>query len=187
MPNAISKVFAIILAALVMFYFVTYQNYKKQEDLAYIHTYQEVTKFVDSVRMKGYITPKMYEQFEVGLHQGNEVLFDIEIVHEQKKYQPVYTNGTAFQSATFTGKYQVQYDEYFKQQLFDVLYDESVPYNQRMYKLQKDDYFTVTVQNKTKFKSTMLLSMLTGGAAGTTDTTLYFPYGGMVLNEDWND
>ena len=68
-----------------------------------------------------------------------------------------------------------------------VLYDESVPYNQRMYKLQKDDYFTVTVQNKTKFKSTMLLSMLTGGPAGTTDTTLYFPYGGMVLNEDWND
>ena len=187
MPNAISKVFAIILAALVMFYFVTYQNYKKQEDLAYIHTYQEVTKFVDSVRMKGYITPKMYEQFELGLHQGNEILFDIEILHEQKKYQPVYTNGTAFQPATFTGKYQVQYDEYFKQQLFDVLYDESVPYNQRMYKLQKDDYFTVTVQNKTKFKSTMLLSMLTGGAAGTTDTTLYFPYGGMVLNEDWND
>ncbi|WP_079524018.1 hypothetical protein [Solibacillus isronensis] len=187
MPNAISKIFAVILAALVMFYFVTYQQYKKQEDLAYIHTYQEVTKFVDSIRLKGYITPKEWEEFELGLHQGSNVLYDIELVHEQKKYQPVYTNATAIEPAKFTGKYEVQYDEYFKEQLFEVLYDESVPYNQRMYKLQKDDYFTVTVQNKTKFQSTMLLSMLTGGKAGTNDTTIYFPYGGMILNEDWND
>ncbi|UZN01249.1 hypothetical protein OL548_34420 (plasmid) [Lysinibacillus sp. MHQ-1] len=83
MPNAVSKIFAIILMV-VLFYFATYQNYKKEEDLAYINTYNSVTEFVDNVRLKGFITPSMYEDFVNSLHTGNQVLFNVELEHQKK-------------------------------------------------------------------------------------------------------
>lgn len=184
MPNAVSYIFAVILSVLVMFYFVIYQNYEKQEDLAYINTYETVTNFVDNVRMKGFITPGMYEDFAEQLHTGNTVLFDIEMEHLKKVYTPIYTDPT--NPASFTGEYIVDYDGMYWEQITKVLYDESVPYNERMYKLENDDTFTVNVQNKTKFQSTMLLNFLTGGLGGGGDSPeIVFPYGGLVQNEDW--
>lgn len=186
MPNPISKIFAIILAALVMFYLPTYQNYKKQEDLTYVNTYKTVTEFVDNVRMKGFITPSMYEDFVQSLHTGTDVLFDIEIVHSQKVYTPIYTNPSDM--TTFTGEYQVDYQEYYWDQIKEPLFGESsVPYEDRIYKLQSGDYFDVYVENKTKFKSRMLLDFLTFNAGNHNDIVISFPYGGMVLNQDWTD
>lgn len=184
MGNTISKVFAIILAVLVMFMMPTYQNYKKHEDLAYLNTYKVVTNFTDSVRMKGYITPEMYKEFSLALHNGTNVLFDIEMEHQQKVYNPVYTDPTNPNS--FTGEYRVDYESFSAAQINKVLFESNEPYDKRMYKLQQDDYFYVTVRNKTKFKSTMMLDFLTANIAGN-DEVIYFPYGGLVLNEDWNE
>lgn len=185
MANPISKIFAIILAALVMFGVPTYQNYKKQEDLTYLNTYNVVTNFVDSVRMKGYITPEMYKEFSLAIHAGTDVLFDIEMEHRQKVYNPVYTDPT--DKSSFTGEYVVDYESYVETQINAILFESNrIPYEDRMYKLQEEDYFTVTVRNKTKFKSTMMLDFLTMSLGGN-DEVIYFPYGGLVLNEDWND
>lgn len=186
MVNPISKLFAVILSVLVMFYFITYQNYKKQEDLTYINTYKVVTEFVDNVRMKGYITPSMYEDFELALHTGTDVLFNIELTHSQKVYSPIYTDPT--DSNSFTGEYQVDYQEFYWEQIKQPLFlDESTPYEERIYKLQTGDYFEVYVENKTKFKSSMLLDFLTGSVGNDNDVLIPFPYGGMVLNQDWTE
>ncbi|MBQ0139978.1 MAG: hypothetical protein KBT36_11810 [Kurthia sp.] len=184
MPNPVSKIFAIILATLVMFMVPAYQNAKKQEDLTYLNTYKVVTNFTDSVRLKGYITPDMYNEFALSLHTGTNVLFDIKMEHKKKVYNPVYTDPNDL--TTFTGDYQVDYESYVETQINEVLFDSNVPYENRMYKLQKDDEFSVTVTNKTKFKSTMILDFLTANIAGN-DEVIYFPYGGIVLNEDWNE
>lgn len=183
MPNALAKIVAIVLTVLIM-YFSTYQIYKKERDLAYINTSQAVTEFVDNVRFKGYITPKMYEDFQSKLHSGSSVLFDVQIVHEQKVYVPEYTDPTDLNS--FTGKYSVTYEEYHWEQIKKVLY-EGTPTEIRMYKLQADDYFEVYVENKTKFKSSMLLDFITFSIGDFNQVEIVYPYGGMVHNQDWTD
>lgn len=183
MPNALSKVFAVILAVLVLYYVPTYQIYKKEEDLAYVNTYEVVTEFVDNVRMKGFITPQMYEDFQSKLHIGN-VLYDVQMVHQHKIYSPVYTNPGDLNS--FTGKYEVQYDEFYWEQIEPYLFGtaSSTDYKERKYKLENGDFFQVYVENKTKFKSTMLFDFLTGGLSSDA-VVISIPYGGMVLNEDY--
>ena len=185
MPNPIAKIFAVILITF-MLYYSFYQIYKKEEDLAYINTYQVVTEFVDNVRFKGFITPKMYEDFQAKLHTGSDVLYDVEMVHKHKVYVPEYTDPTNPNS--FTGKYLVTDDEFYWEQIKKVLYDNpSVPYEQRIYKLETDDYFEVYVENKTKFKSTMLFDFLTMNIGESNKVVISFPYGGMVHNQDWTD
>lgn len=183
MPNAISAIIGTILLVLVMFYVPAYQTFEKQEDITYHNAYQAVTEFVDNVRFKGYITPKMYEDFQEKLHLG-DVLFDVEIVHRHKIYTPVYIEPSNLNS--FTGEYIVDYDEYYWEQIEPKLFDESEgPYEERMYKLESGDYFEVYVENKTKFKSTMLFEFLTGNIGDDNRVEISIPYGGMVLNEDY--
>jgi len=166
-----------------MFYVPTYQNLEKQEDIAYLNTYQVVTDFVDNVRTKGYITPQMYEDFQQKLHVG-DVLYNVEMVHKHKYYHPVYTDPS--DPTTFTGKYVVDYDEYYWEQIKEQLYGKNAgPEEDRMYKLEEGDYFGVYVENKTKFKSTMLLEFLTGKIGDHDPVVISVPYGGMVLNEDY--
>lgn len=183
MPNAISKLFAVILAILVLYYVPTYQIYKKQEDLAYLNTYETVTAFVDNVRMKGYITPQMYEDFQKKLIIG-DVLYDVEMTHKHKLYVPVFSDPANPNS--FTGEYQVQYSEYYETQILDVLYgDPTKSIEQRTYKLENGDFFSLYVENKTKFKSTMILDFLTGAISKDNEVVVSVPYGGMILNEDY--
>lgn len=180
MPNPISKIFAVILGVLLMFYVPIYQSYQKQDDLIYQNVKQAVTQFVDNVRTKGYITPKMYEDFQNEISVGT-YLFRTDITHKQKVYTPVYTD-----TNTFTGEYTVDYDEYYWAQIEKFLFDKTnvIPKEDRMYKLQQGDFFSVHVENMTKTKSTMLFDFLTGGAGGN-DIVISVPYGGMVLNEDY--
>ncbi|WP_066298028.1 hypothetical protein [Bacillus sp. FJAT-29937] len=185
MPNPISKVVTVILAVLLLYYVPTYQSYQKQDDLAYQVAYQAVTKFVDNVRTKGYITPQMYEDFQRDLTVGSgSILYRTEIVHEKKIYTPVYTDPT--NPASFTNQYVVDFDEYYWEQIHPFLFDESspTPKEQRMYKLTAGDFFSVHVENMTKTKATMLFDFLTGGLGGN-DVVISIPYGGMVLNEDY--
>lgn len=166
-----------------MFYYPAYQTFEKEEDIAYLNTYQVVTEFVDNVRMKGYITPKMYEEFQQKLHIG-DVLYDVEMVHKHKYYHPVYSDPS--DPNTFTGEYVIEYDEYYWEQIKEQLFgDSTVPYEERMYRLEEGDYFGVHVKNKTKFKSTMLLDFLTGNIGDDNSERVSVPYGGMVLNEDY--
>lgn len=184
MPNFISKFFASLIALGVLFLFPTYQIYKKQEDLAYLNAYQTVTEFVDNVRTKGFITSQMVEDFQQQLHLG-DVLYDVEMVHKHKIYTPVYTNTSDLNS--YTGEYSVDYEEFFVTQIMDYLYGDSGkgPIESRKYKLEKDDYFEVYVENKTKFKSTMLFDYITLNASSDNAVVISIPYGGMVLNEDY--
>ena len=182
MPNPIIKIFAVFLAVLLLC-FAVYQSYQRQEDIAYENAKQAVHDFVDNVRMKGFITPKMYEDFQSKLSIG-DILYDIEIVHEKKVYTPVYTDPA--NPATFTNEYVVDYDEFYWKQISSFLYGEnlSTPIEERMYKLTAGDFFKVHVENKTKTKATMLFNFLTGSLGGN-DVSISITYGGMVLNEDY--
>ncbi|MDD1505229.1 hypothetical protein PVA17_21135 [Lysinibacillus sp. CNPSo 3705] len=184
MPNLLSKLFASLIAIGVLLLAPTYQVLKKQEDIAYLNVDQTVTNFVENVRMKGFITPKMVEDFQQQLQVGN-VLYDVEMVHKHKIYTPVYSNTSDLNS--YTGEYKVDYEDFYWTQIKDYLYGNNgngdIP--SRVYKLEQGDYFQVEVKNKTKFKSTMLFDYLTFNLASDNDVVIDIPKGGMVLNEDY--
>lgn len=183
MPNAISKLFAVLLLVVAIIFVPVYQSYQRQDDLAYQVAYQAVTDFVDNVRMKGYITPKMVEDFESNL-ELESYLYKTEFVHQKKVYTPIYTDPA--NPATFTGDYTVQFDEYYNEQIMPHLFDESntTPLQDRHYYLSVGDFFTVKVENMTRTRSSMLFDFLTGGFGGDS-VEIVIPYGGMVLNEDY--
>lgn len=63
MSNSVSKLFAAFLALLLMYVVPSAELARRQDDLSRMVVYQSATKFVDSVRTKGYITPTMYNDF----------------------------------------------------------------------------------------------------------------------------
>lgn len=184
MPNVLSKLFASLLVIGGLLLAPTYQVLKKEEDIASLNANQVVTNFVENVRMKGFITPQMVEDFQRQLQVGN-VLYDVEMVHKHKIYTPVYSDTSDLNS--YTGEYKVDYEDFHWTQIQEHLYGDNgngdIP--SRVYKLEQGDYFYVYVENKTKFKSTLLFDYLTFNLASDNDVVISIPKGGMVLNEDY--
>lgn len=181
MPNVIKAILVFILLVMVLFYVPTYDTYSKQEDLIRLNTRQAVTDFVDNVRYKGYITPKMYEDFQLKIGIA-DVIFDIDVEHQHKVYNPIYTDPA--DTNTFTGDYTVDYDSFYWDGISSKLYDVQLPIEDRTYKLEKGDYFKVTIENKSKLKSTILFGFLSN-SIDESSPEIYVNYGGMILNEDY--
>lgn len=183
MGNPLSKIVVFLVMIVAIIFVPVYQSYEKQDSLAYHQAFQSVTTFVDNVRHKGYITPQMYNDFQQSIEVGN-YLFDIELIHQEKVYSPIYTDPA--NANTFTGEYDVIYDEYYNPQIMKVLYPDN---NKRMddptriYKMHQGDTFKVQISNKATTKSALVRSFLTLGKVDE-ESFLEIPYGGMVLNED---
>lgn len=180
--NIFSKLVALfILVGMILF--TVYQSFEKQDELASQNASQVITKFVDNVRTKGYISPQMIEEFERDIEIGS-YMFKIEYEHERKVYTPIYTDPT--NPATFTGEYTVDFDNYYGKQIMEHLFSETDPVEKddRKYLLSAGDFFTVHAENINRTNATMLLDFLTNGNSG--DGVIITPRkGGMILNEDF--
>jgi hypothetical protein len=182
--NALSKITAFLIFIGLVFFMPLLHTFENHDALAKLTAQNAVTKFVDSVRNKGFITPQMYKEFTTELESTNYV-FDVKLTHEQKVYNPVYTDPA--DSNTFTGEYKVVYDDYYTQQIMNTLFpDNSLPLEDesREYKLKVGDYFKVEVFNKNRTNATILRDFFSFGDANQ-DVVIFIPYGGMVNNEDY--
>lgn len=184
MSNAISKFAAVLLAVVVMYIYPAAEASQRQDDLSRIVVYNAVTQFVDAVRNKGYVSPVMYEQFLEEIQAtGNE--FDVQMEHLHKKYQPEYTD--AANPGTFQNKFSTVYDGYYTSDIMDYIFpNTTVPKDDesRVYKLTAGDFFKVTVKNVNRTAGTVMFDFVTGALTGEA-AVIAFPYGGMVLNEDY--
>lgn len=183
MINSVSKILAALLAVLLLYVYPAVEAAGRQDDLSRLTTYNTVTKFVDAVRTKGYITPTMYEQFQEELAlTGNT--FDVKLEHMHKNYVPEYTD--PMNQATFTGKFEAVLDGYYDEQIMEVLFpnnEMSRDEQARVYKLTAGDFFRVTCMNTNRtpadlFKEWLLLGQGNG-------SSIHANYGGMVINEDY--
>lgn len=184
MSNSISKWFAALLALLLLYVVPAGELSRRQDDLSRLVVYQSVTKFVDGVRTKGYITPTMYNDFIQELAAtGNE--YDVQMEHQHKKYHPVYADPA--DPDTFLHRYEVVYDAYYQEDLMRYLFpDSEQPKDDesRMYRLTVGDLFQVRVQSLNRTPGMVMLDALTGANSGGK-AAIAFPYGGLVLNEDY--
>lgn len=181
--NALSKMTAFLITIIMLFLLPLLHHYERQEDLVRLNTHNAVTKFVDAVRNKGYLTPAMYNEFteELALSRYE---FEIELIHEQKTYVPVYTDPA--DSSTFQNQYMVTYENFYTPQIKKILFpDNSLPLDSedRRYQLMTGDYFKVAVKNSNRSPATVIWDFLTFG--DSTGPEISIPYGGMVHNEDY--
>ncbi|MDO7904918.1 hypothetical protein Q5741_00655 [Paenibacillus sp. JX-17] len=181
MVNSLSKVFAALLAVMLLYIYPAAEAAQRQDDLSRLAARQAVTRFVDAVRTKGFITPLMYSEFtnELAL-TGN--LYDINLEHQHLKYVPDYLD--AAEPDTFQGSYQTVYDGYYNAQIFAKLYPGSSVSEdgERRYLMTADDFFSVRITNTNRTMSESLRSMLLLSTEADA-SSIYISYGGMVLNE----
>ncbi|GKS12950.1 hypothetical protein YDYSY3_39500 [Paenibacillus chitinolyticus] len=183
--NYFGKIFVVIVAALLLFIWPVSEVFERQDDIAHLTAYKAVTTFVDAVRNKGYISPQMYNDFVLELSKTGNV-YDIELEHQHKRYNPVYSDPA--NPGTFQNTFKVDYEAFYRNQIMPILFpsdstaaktDES-----RKYKFTEGDYFAVVVKNKNKTNAGQMRDFLNGGIS-SDNTRIYIPYGGMVTNEDY--
>ena len=63
MSETLSKIIALVIAVLLLYIFPVENMLTRQDDVTRVFVLNETTRFVDSVRNLGYITPVMYMQF----------------------------------------------------------------------------------------------------------------------------
>ncbi|MFD1736219.1 hypothetical protein ACFSCX_06530 [Bacillus salitolerans] len=181
--NTLQKMFAFIIAVLLLYIVPSLFSYLNQDELSEKISYPAVTTFVDSVRNKGYVSPQMYNEFVDEINHGTYV-YDVQLLHQSKVYNPVYTDPT--NPLTFQGTYNVDYEEYYTKQILEVLFpNNTLPDDDpsRLYKMHVGDFFKVVIKNKNRTNATVVKDFLTFGMTGDP-TVIYIPYGGMIHNED---
>lgn len=184
MSNSVSKIFAAFLSVLLLYMVPAGESARRQDDLSRMLVHQAVTKFVDSARLKGFVSPQMYMDFMQELDvTGN--LYEIEMEHRHKKYEPVYLDPA--DPRTFQDRYSVIYDAYYENDILAYLFPESaisLEDQRRMYKLTAGDFFQVKIKSRNQTPAILLFDALT--LSNSRDKpAIAFPYGGMVLNEDY--
>jgi hypothetical protein len=179
--NMFEKVFALLLAILVLYMWPISSSLNKQDDVSEIVVLNSVTNFVDSVRDKGTITPKMYNEFvDRIMLTGNT--YDVQMEHKHKRYDPNYNN-----AGTFVGGFTVNYEGFYNAQINKVLFpnsSDSIDSPNRVYKLAAGDFFSVTVKNTNRTTATLINDILSQ-TINSPNSKIVIPYGGMVLNEDY--
>lgn len=170
MEDSIGKLFVIVLGAVIMIVFPLIQMLNNQEDITRMLVQTEASRFVDSVRNTGYITPRMYEEFLAALAATN-MLYEIELEHLHRNYDPVFADPT--EENSFTGEVSVNFDAYYN---FDI--QSSLKEGEKKYLLSRGDYFTVNISNKEKTLATRIKEMLL--ASEFPIKTIIVRYGGMV-------
>jgi len=162
MEDSLSIIFAIIISMLLMFLFPMIDTWEMQDNLSYVVVYSAVTDFVDTIRNTGYITLDAYEAFSTKIHATGNT-FNITMEHREfnedlNAYLNTYTNEIldTMDYGWLNEKGERQYS----------------------YKLDKYDYFYVTVKNTNRTQATILSDFLSTNAGD--NFKIGVSYGGIV-------
>jgi len=180
--NSFLKMFAVLIAILLLYIFPVSAAFDQQDDVSELVVMRATTSFVDAVRDKGYISPVMYDDFLQTIHATGNT-FDVQMEHGQKRYDPVYDDPS--RPETFRGEYDVHYDMFYNAQILPVLFPDSAAGKDdpsRRYRLHAGDTFYVVVKNTNRTNGTILHDFLNN--AISPNEKIVIPYGGVVRNED---
>lgn len=152
MEDSLSIIFAVIVSLLLMFLFPMIDTWEMQDNLSYVVVYSAVTDFVDTVRNTGYITQEAYDAFE----------------------SKIYSTGNTFAVSMEHREFNEDIDAYLNTYTNEIMEQMKTG----IYKLDKYDYFYVTVKNTNKTQATILSEFLSSDAG--ENFKIGVSYGGVV-------
>jgi len=173
MDDILGKIVAILLAVLLLFVAPILMVFESQDETSRIYVLSETSKFVDSVRNLGYITPTLYEDYLRKLVNTNN-LYEIEMEHYHMRHDPVYSDPA--DPTTFQNDFKVNYIATYNQDILNDLYSKT-----GLYSMSKGDYFCVLVYNKNKTLATRIQEMLYNTPLSTAKIVIN--YGGVIKDE----
>lgn len=193
MYDVLEKIFAIILAVMLMFFFPLLDAFERMDDLSYLSVYSATVKFVDSVRNTGKITPDMYFEFKQVLDATGNT-YSIEILHRKVDFWPAVDDiipGAGFNPNRDNFGYLELYDEFYTYQILmmmniitikdgEPVYSDDPESYKEYTNFNVGDYFYVSVRNQSTTAATIIKKVLYG--SNVSDLTILVPYGGMVRN-----
>ncbi|OAB38445.1 hypothetical protein PGLA_20350 [Paenibacillus glacialis] len=184
MELSLSKILGIFIAVVLLFGYPLYQQALRQDELSQIVVHSAVVEFVDASRTKGYITPKMYLDFNKKLGAtGNQ--YDIQLEHLHKKYNPDYTDPA--NPSSFVDSFTTYFDGHYTEEVMKILFPNNtnaLDNEHRRYVMAVGDFLTVKVKNNNRTMATVLQDFFTNSNTGS-NIKVFMPYGGMVINEDY--
>ncbi|MEA1974502.1 MAG: hypothetical protein U9N10_02955 [Bacillota bacterium] len=179
MGESLSKMVAIIIAVFLLFIFPLINMFENQDNISRNLVFNETTKFVDSVRNLGYITPRMYEDFHKKINATGNT-YKISLTHMHLIINPVYTDITDL--STFQDDAKANYKNIYTKKILNDLFPDS-PTGDERYELNCGDYFLLEVFNKNKTMGTKVKELFL--TVDLPDKNIIVNYGGMVKNENY--
>lgn len=179
MAESLGKVVAIIIAVCLLVIYPLGDMFQHKDDLSYLIAFNATTNFVDTVREKGYISPRMYYTFldQIAI-TGNT--YDIELTHMHKKIVPEYTDPAQF--STFQNNIYKVYDGFYTDQILEELFDETNRSANIDYNVDFGDYFLVEIKNTNRTEADIFNAMFIGSSGKYPK--IFVRYGGLVRNEN---
>lgn len=179
MGDILSKIVALILAVFLLFIFPTMNMFENQDNISRILVFNETTKFVDSVRNLGYITPRMYEEYNKKISATGNI-YSIKMEHMHLKIDPIYTDVNDL--STFQENANSNYDNFYNDDILKILFSNK-DMEDRKYTLNNGDYFTLKVSNNKSTMGTKIKELLLN--INLPEKNIVVNYGGMIKNETY--
>ena len=164
MGDSLSIIFAVIVALIIMFVVPLVDTWELQDNLSYVVTYAAVTDFVDTVRNTGYISMDNYQSLMSTLNSTGNT-FAVSMEHR------AFNSAVSADMIQNTGKYMSAYLNTYTNNIMAQLNAGNV------YKLDKYDYFYVTVKNTNRTQASIVNSIV---ADDSSNFKIGCAYGGVV-------
>ncbi len=162
MKDSLSFVVAVVVSAILLYLYPLTASLDRQQQLIFLMTQQAVTRFVDDVCAKGFLSAPMYREFEEQLATSG-LSIRVDLKHVKKRWITSKENGDMIESM----------EEYYNPQILEVLFpadDYEDADSDGTYYFAAGDEFYVTVKSEE--------------TAGNQDSVplVWLPYGGIVKN-----
>ena len=168
MEDSLSIIFSVLVALVIMFIVPLMDTWELQDNLSYVVTYAAVTDFVDTVRNTGYISLSNYSDFVATLNStGNRY----NITMEHRAYNTEISSKMMDSTPGAQLKYASAYLNTYTNTIVEQLEQGKI------YRLNKYDYFYVTVKNTNKTQASVINNMV---AHDNSNFKIGCAYGGIV-------
>ncbi|MBR3280393.1 MAG: hypothetical protein IKI57_00920 [Clostridia bacterium] len=172
MGDSLSIIFAVIVALVIMFIVPLVDTWELQDNLSYVVTYAAVTDFVDTVRNTGYLSLDNYQSFVSTLSStGNR--FAVSMEHR------AFNSAISADMIKNNNKYMSAYLNTYTNTILDTIINGDAEGN-HIYKLDKGDYFYVTVKNTNITQASIVNSLV---AKDNSNFKIGCAYGGLVWSQ----
>lgn len=170
MNQSFGQVFSIAAASILFFIFPVYLFSQQQDILLQSYVWEETAEFAEMVKNNGYISKNMYDRYLKNLQMTNQI-YEIKMTHKHKIIQPVYND-----EGYFMDEVQTTYENHYEKEILSVIYEQKSDYLFR-----QEDYFSVTIKNKSHTLAEKMRSLLFGR---TSEHSILITYGGLIRDEN---